>query len=170
MGSPKATQLILAQGARYQSSVGRRVAIVLSFRERGAPSTHRHHGPELVSSHIHIFTAPAVGVQHEVTVHIIVKTSVQLGHAVAHTEWVGPPGYEHTLRIHMDREVREQQHFSFLRASHGPIASSIWLRTAAQLLGGNASDPEVQSLGACPSRGKFHQSNRPTRTVRRPSS
>ena len=38
--------------------------------------------------------------------------------------------------------------------SHGPIASSIPLR-AAQLLGGNASDPEAQSLGACPSRGKF---------------
>ena len=28
-----------------QSSVGRRVVIVRSFRERGAPSTHRHHGP-----------------------------------------------------------------------------------------------------------------------------
>ena len=39
--------------------------------------------------------------------------------------------------------------------SHGPIASSIPLRAAAQLLGGNASDPEAQSLGACPSRGKF---------------
>ena len=39
--------------------------------------------------------------------------------------------------------------------SHGPIASSIPLRAAALLLGGNASDPEAQSLGACPSRGKF---------------
>ena len=48
------------------------------------------------------------------------KTSVQLGHAVAHTEWVGPPGYEHTLRIHMDREVRQQQHISFLRAKPWP--------------------------------------------------
>ena len=57
-----------------QSSVGRRVAIVRSFRERGAPSTHRHHGPELVSRHIHIFTTPAVRVQHKVTVHLIVKT------------------------------------------------------------------------------------------------
>ena len=51
-------------GCSYQSSVGRRVAIVRSFRERGAPSTHRHHGPELVSRHIHIFTTPAVRVQH----------------------------------------------------------------------------------------------------------
>ena len=39
--------------------------------------------------------------------------------------------------------------------SHGPIASSIPLRAAALLLGGNASDPEAVSLGACPSRGNF---------------
>ena len=55
----------------------------------------------------------------------------------------------------MDREVCEQQHIPVLRQSHGPIASSIPLRAAALLLGGNASDPEAQSLGACPSRGKF---------------
>ena len=69
-------RIALGKGRKKKSSVGRRVAIVLSFRERGAPSTHRHHGPELVSSHIHIFTTPAVRVQHKVTVHIIVKTSV----------------------------------------------------------------------------------------------
>ena len=39
--------------------------------------------------------------------------------------------------------------------SHGPIASSIPLRAAPLLLGGNDTDPEAQSLGACPSRGKF---------------
>ena len=38
-GSPKATQLVLAQGARYQSSVGRRVAIVLSLGK----GEHRRH-------------------------------------------------------------------------------------------------------------------------------
>ena len=100
--------------------MGRRVAIVLPFRERGARSTHRHHGPELVSRHIHISTTPAVRVQHEVTVHVIVKTSVQLGHAVAHPEWVSPPGNEQALRIHMDSEVCEQQHISFLRAKPWP--------------------------------------------------
>ena len=168
-GSPKATQLILAQGASYQSSVGRRVAIVLPFRERGAPSTHRHHGPELVSRHIHIFTTPAVRVQHEVTVHVIVKTSVQLGHAVAHPEWVGPPGNEHALRIHMDREVCEQQHISFLRAKPWPhrliypaTSSSTAFRWEC-----------IRSRGAVtrcmPITWKIHQSNHPTRTVRRPS-
>ena len=103
-----------------QSSVGRRVVIVRSFRERGAPSTHRHHGPELVSRHIHIFTTPAVRVQHKVTVHLIVETPVQLGHTVAHPEWIGPPGNEYAFRIHMDREMREQQHISFLRAEPWP--------------------------------------------------
>ena len=39
--------------------------------------------------------------------------------------------------------------------SHGPIASSIPLRAAPLLLGGNASDPVAQAHGACPSRGKF---------------
>ena len=91
-----------------QSSVGRRVAIVQSFRERGAPSTHRHHGPELVSRRIHIFTAPAVRVQHKVTVHLIVKTPVQLCHTAAHSEWIGPPGNEYAFRIHMDSEMCEQ--------------------------------------------------------------
>ena len=70
--------------------------------------------------HIHIFTTPAVRVQHEVTVHVIVKTSVQLGHAVAHLEWVRPPGYEQALRIHVDRLLCQQQHLTFLRAKPWP--------------------------------------------------
>ena len=125
--------------------MGRRVAIDQPFRERGAPSTHNHHGPDLVSIHIHIFTTPAVSVQHEVTVHIIVKTSVQLGHAVAHLEWVRPPGNEQALRIHVDRLLCQQQHISFLCP----------LRAVPLLLGGNTSDPVAQTPGACPSRGKF---------------
>ena len=131
-----------------------RVAFDQPFRERGAASTHNHHGPDLVSIHIHIFTTPAVRVQHEVTVHVTVKTSAQLGHAVAHLEWVCTPGNEQALRIHVDRLLRQQQHLSFLRAKP-PIASSIPLRTAPLLLGGNASDPVAQAHGACPSRGKF---------------
>ena len=47
-------------------------------------------------------------VQHKVTVHLIVKTPVQLCHTVAHSEWIGPPGNEYAFRIHMDREMREQ--------------------------------------------------------------
>ena len=43
-----------------------------------------------------------------VTVHLIVKTPVQLCHTVAHSEWIGPPGNEYAFRIHMDREMREQ--------------------------------------------------------------
>ena len=42
-----------------QSSVGRRVVIVRSFRERGALSC--HHGPELVSRHIHIWLVIVAG-------------------------------------------------------------------------------------------------------------
>ena len=41
------------------------------------------------------------------------------------------------------------------RQRHGPIASSIPLRAAPLLLGGNSSDPVAQAQGACPSRGKF---------------
>ena len=78
--------------------MGRGVAVDQPFRERGAQSTHNHHGPDLVSIHIHIFTTPAVRVQHEVTVHVIVKTLVQLGHAVAHLEWARPPGNEQALK------------------------------------------------------------------------
>ena len=109
-----------AQGSSHQPSVGRGVAIGQPFRERGAPSTHNHHGPDLVSIHIHIFTASAISVQHEVTVHVIVKASVQLGHAVAHLEWVRPPVNERALRIHVDRLLCQQQHISFLRAKPWP--------------------------------------------------
>ena len=45
---------------------------------------------------------------------------MQLGHAVAHLEWVRPPGYEQALRIHADRLLCQQQHLSFLRAKPWP--------------------------------------------------
>ena len=131
-----------------------RVAVDQPFRERGAPSTHNHHGPDLVSIHIHIFTTPAVRVQHEVTVHVIVKTSVQLGHAVAHLEWVRPPGNEQALRIHVDRLLCQQQHISFLRAKPWPhrliypaaSSTTAFRRECIRSSGAH---------GACPSRGKF---------------
>ena len=160
-GSPRATQLILAQGASHQSSVGRRIAIVLPFRERGAQSTHRHHWPVLVSRHIHIFTTPAVRVQHEVTVHVIVKTSVQLGHTVAHPEWVSPPGNEQALRIHMDREVCQQQHISFLRAKPWPHRLIYPATSSTTAFRWEC----IRSRGAVtrcmPITRKIHQSNRP---------
>ena len=131
-----------------------RVAVDQPFRERGAPSTHNHHGPDLVSIHIHIFTTPAVRVQHEVTVHVIVKTSVQLGHAVAHLEWVRPPGNEQALRIHVDRLLCQQQHISFLRAKPWPhrlIYPAASSTTAFRWECIRSSGAH----GACPSRGKF---------------
>ena len=152
-----------------QSSVGRRVAIVRSFRERGAPSTHRHHGPELVSRRIHIFTTPAVRVQHKVTIHLIVKTPVQLGHAVAHPEWIGPPGNEYAFRIHMDREMREQQHISFLRAEPWPHRLINPTTSSSTALRWKCIGSRGSVTWCLPITWKFHQSNRPTRTVRRPS-
>ena len=169
IGLSESHSIDFAQGASHQSSVGRRVAIDQPFRERGAPSTHNHHGPDLVSIHIHIFTTPAVRVQHEVTVHVIVKASVQLGHAVAHLEWVRPPGNEQALRIHMDRLLCQQQHISFLRAKlwpHRLIYPAASSTTAFRC-------ESIRSRGAdtrrMPIARKIHQTNRPTRTLRRTS-
>ena len=47
--SRRATQLILHRARSSAVSVGRRVAIDQPFRERGAPSTHNHHGPAAVA-------------------------------------------------------------------------------------------------------------------------
>ena len=111
---------LIRTAVTWPSIVGLRIAPNQPFRERGAPSTHDHNRPDLVCSHVNVFTTSAVRVQHKVAVYVIVKASMQFVYTLAHFERVGAPVDEQALRVHMDRLLRQQQHLSYLRAKPWP--------------------------------------------------